>query len=350
MRFIPFLRADLASTLPTPVNEREFVGLELEGFPEYIADLSPEQSKLIDDLALKIIASNQTNDPIFEFRVEGHADIARRIGDLKERKWFEDNISRERAENGFNLLVEAIERKSGNKALAHRIAHGSRAFGLGTQQLKVPNASTEAEFRRNRRIVFIMRQVTMIPPPPQPTPPPSSVIEDRYSVRLIKGGVVTVGMPTAKFVPVVPTSTTFIVTLEIKDNIDRKVASFNVSATGVGLGGGPTPIGGSVTFTAGPEVKFKTFRLLGRFSAAPKLDDFVGSVTVFMDTDVGLGPVSKGGTLSFSFDALESNGMNTNPTVIPVPGGSVSFSVPGFDLGAVAPLGRMTMMGSPSSF
>ncbi len=349
MAFLP-LFGQAIGRLPTPVNQRESVALELEGFPEYVADLTPDQIRLIDDLAVKIITSNQTNDPIFEFRVEGHADIARRIGDPQERKWFEDNISSERAKNGFDLLVAAIERKSGDRAFALRIARGSRAFGLGTQQLKVPNASTEAEFRQNRRVVFIVRQVTMIPAPPAPPPPPSSVIENRYSVRLTKGSVVTVAMPTAKAVPLVPTSTTVFAQLEIKDNIDRKVASFAVNATGLGLGGGPTPIGGSITFDAGPEVNFKTFRLLGIFARTPKLEDFVGSVTVFMDADAGVGPMSKGGTLSFSFDALEASGMNTDPRIIRTPGGNNSLSVPGFDLGAVLPLGRLTMIGSPSSF
>src|ERR1019366_2353952 len=109
-------------------------------------------------LAVRIIKSNQTNDPIFGFRVEGHADVARTIP-VDQRTQFENEISDERAENGFKLLVEAIRRKSGNEALAQKILSNSKAFGLGTQQLKVPNAINEQQFQQNRRVVFIIRQV-----------------------------------------------------------------------------------------------------------------------------------------------------------------------------------------------
>src|SRR5215472_10883673 len=43
MSFIPFLRARVAQRLPTPVNFREREALELDGFPEYMADVTPEQ-------------------------------------------------------------------------------------------------------------------------------------------------------------------------------------------------------------------------------------------------------------------------------------------------------------------
>jgi outer membrane protein OmpA-like peptidoglycan-associated protein len=348
-QFIPHLRAQLARRLPTPVNQRERIALELDGFPEYESDLTSDQLQKIDDLAKEIVRSNDTRDPIFEFRVEGHADVARRIANPAERRAQEQTISEQRAANGFNLLVKSLN-KNGGDQIANKVAKGSEAFSLGATRLKIPNASTEPQFRMNRRVVFIVRQVTFIPPPPEPPPPPSSVVEDRYSVRLIRGGVVTVGMPTAKPVPITPTSTTVTVTLEIKDHIDKKIAQFNVTATGAGLGGGPTPIGGSINFSPGPEVRFKTFRLLGRHRAPVKIENFEGSVTVFVDGGGGGGPVSRGGTLSFSFDALEANGMNTNPQVIRVPGGNSSLSAPGIDIGAVAPLGRMTMIGRPSSF
>jgi hypothetical protein len=319
----PLLRAQVARRLPAPTNFRERVALELDGFPEYIAEVTAEQRKAIDELAIQIIKSNQTNDPIFAFRVEGHADIARRIPNLSERKWFEDNISSERAQNGFDLLVEAIKRNSADEALTQKIAAKSSRVGHGTRQLKVPNASTEPQFRKNRRVVFIINQVTFIPPPPEPAPHPTSIVEDRYSVRLIKGAVITVGMPTPKPVPVVPESITVTATLEVTDHIDKKRAQFNVLATGAGFGGGPIPIGGSITNKPGPEVRFKTFRITsGRNrSDAVDLANFAGSVTVFMDAGTGVGPKSVGGTLSFSFDALEEHGFNTNPRVVKVPGG-----------------------------
>jgi hypothetical protein len=348
-QIMPQLRAQIAQRLPNPVNFRERVALELDGFSEYAAEITPDQQQKIDDLAAEIVRSNQTNDPIFAFRVEGHADIARRISDPIERKALEDTVSLERAENGRDLLLDAINRKSRDDALVKKMTQSSKSFGLGTSRLKVPNAFTEEQFRQNRRVVFIVREVTFIPPPPEPAPKPSSVVEDRFSVRMIKGLIVTIGMPTSKAVPLTPTSVTVTVTLEIRDNILKQVAQFNVLGTGVGFGGGPTPVGGSFTLSPGNEVKFKTFRLLGKFAKPPTLVDFDGTCTVFMDGGTGVATKSVGGALSYSFDSLEKNGMNTNPSVINVPGG-FSLSAPGVDLGAVMPLAKITIIGSPKSF
>jgi len=328
--------------LPIPVNFREKEALELDDFPEYIVDLTPHQKDMIEALALAIVKSNDTRDPIFEFRVEGHADIARRISDPNERKKFEDEISIDRAEHGFDALAAALKLKGG-EALANRITKGSTAFGLGTQRLKVPNATTEAQFRLNRRVVFYIRQVTFIPPPPAPTPPPSSVIEDRYSVQLIKGAVLTVTLADAI------ESVSALVTLRITDHIEKKTADFVATATGVGVGGGPFPLGGSINFDPGPEVFFKTFRFTDSRSDVD-LSSFVGPVTIFSDANTGIGPLSAGGTLSFVFDALPDHGINTQPQVIRVPSGSSSFSVPGASAPEALPIGRLTMKGSPSSF
>lgn len=79
MVFTPFLRAQLANRLPQPVNFRVREALEIDRFSEFITDISQQQKDEINTLALEIVKSNSTNDPIFEFRVEGHADIARTI-------------------------------------------------------------------------------------------------------------------------------------------------------------------------------------------------------------------------------------------------------------------------------
>ncbi len=73
------------SLLPIPTDFRERNALELEDFPEYIAELNPSQRQKIDNLAVEIVRSNDTNDPIFEFRVEGHADVARRTSVRSEQ-------------------------------------------------------------------------------------------------------------------------------------------------------------------------------------------------------------------------------------------------------------------------
>jgi outer membrane protein OmpA-like peptidoglycan-associated protein len=341
MSFIPFLRAQLASRLPQPVNFRVRQALELDRFSEFVTDISPKQKQAIENLALEIIQSNNTNDPIFEFRVEGHADIARTIP-AGQRKQFEDEISNERAENGFNLLVQALKEKGG-EAFAQKIAKNSKAFGLGTQRLKIPNASTKDQFEQNRRVVFFVRQVTFLPPAPEPPPPPTSVVEDRFSVRLVDSANLTIG-----FLKLLE-SFTLAARLEIVDSIDKKKAVFKVRATGVGTSFGPTKAGGQIVFDSGPFVKFKIFRLLGRNAGIINLNSFEGAVTVFVDPGASPGPVSSGGTLSFSFDALEAAGSNTQPTVIRVPSGSSSISAPSAGGGDVLPLGRMNMIGKPSN-
>jgi hypothetical protein len=334
----PFLRQTLANQLPTPVNFRESVALELDGFSEFAVDVSAAQKQKIDDLALKIVKSNDTNDPIFEFRVEGFADVVQNpnIRDPKERRRTEMEVSRDRAENGFKLLVEAL-RKRGGETLAARIEKGSRAFGRGTQDLRVKNPSSEEDRKKNRRVAFIIRQVTFLPPPTPPKPPDPSLVEDRWTVRLVKGGNVTVG---ALYVL---ESNTLIATLEITDKVEKKRAEFVVTATGGGFGGGPTKIGGSLTFTPGPSVGFKTFRLM---KTQINLKSFEGRVTVFVGIGGGAGPVTRGGTLSFSFDALESSGANTQPSVVEVPGGD-SLAAPAISAGDVLPLGVMKMKGNP---
>ncbi|BDU16738.1 OmpA family protein [Lysobacter auxotrophicus] len=327
--------------LPTPVDFRERAALELDGFPEYITDITPAQRKAIEDLAIQIIRSNETSQPIYAFRVEGFADIARRIPDPKERKWFEDGISKERAENGFTLLVDALRRKGGN-AIADRIARRSTKFGLGSQRLKVPNAKNEAEFRRNRRVVFIVRQVTFIPPPPKPPERPSSVIEDRFSVQLLRAA--TIGVSVATGVEVL----TVAADLQIVDHMENKRAVFKVETMGGGFGIGPTKLGGSFNYKEGPPRKFRTFRLLGRGAPNIGLGSFDGKVTVFVDPGGGAGPKTAGASLSISFDALEANGANTQPSVIPIPGGNnATIATPGISFGH-ATHGYMRMVGTPA--
>lgn len=341
MAFIPFLRAQVTRRLPTPTNFRVRQALELDRFSEFVTDISPSQQQAINKLALEIVRSNDTNDPIFEFRVEGHADIARTIP-AAQRKQFENEISEERAENGFKLLVKALE-KNGGEAFARKIARNSKAFGLGTQRLKIPHATTPEQFAQNRRVVFFVRQVTFVPAPPEPPPAPTSVIEERFSVRLVSSANITVGF--SKLLE----SNSLTAQLEIIDLIDKKRAMFRVFSTGVGVSFGATKAGGQVVFSAGPAKKFKIFRLVGRNSANINLNSFEGAVTIFVDAGASPGPTSTGGTLSFSFDALERSGVNTQPQVIAVPSGDSSLSIPGFSGGDVLPLGTMVMIGTPTS-
>jgi outer membrane protein OmpA-like peptidoglycan-associated protein len=350
MAFIPFVRAQVASRLPQPVDFRVRQALEIQRFSEFVTDISPKQKDEIEQLAREIVRSNSTNDPIYAFRVEGHADIARTIP-VGQRTQFENEISEERAENGFRLLVEALER-IGGKALAEKIARDSKAFGMGTQRLKIPNAITKDQFEQNRRAVFFVQQVTYIQPGPPPPPPPTSVIEDRFTVQLVKSATVTKTItPSLKVVDFGIEGIILAATLEIVDTIDKKRATFNVFATGVGVSIGPPqlPAGSQIVFSPGPPVKFKIFRLLGKNRVHIDLNSFVGSVTVFINAGTSPGGTqSVGGALSFSFDALEAAGVNTQPTLVMAPSGSSSLSTPSVGGGDVLPLARMIMIGTPS--
>jgi len=365
--FAPFLRAQVAALLPQPVNFREGVALEIEGFDEFetgltdASDVAPakdsaaraQHKKEIENLAVKIIKSNNSgNDPIFGVRVEGHADIAKRGAPISAatRKQIEDQISSERGVAGLNELLNAILRKSGNDfALVAKIARNSKSFGLGTQQLKVKNASTEPQFKKNRRVVFIARKVTFVPRPPVAPPSPSSTIEDRFAVRLINAGnlTVTIGRVAQSF--------NLSAVLEITDKVEKKKARFDVLATGGGLASSPTKLGGSIISSPGAFVPFKTFRLLsgpGARGVAPliNLKSFEGGVTVFVDPSSSKGGTqSDGGTLSFSFDALEAAGANTLPPIVRVPSGNDSVNTPGVGSPQVLPVGVMRMAGEPST-
>ena len=343
--FFPPVRPQLSGRLPQVVNEREEVALELDHFTEYVTEPRPEHRKKLEDLAVRIIRSNNIgNDPIFQVRVEGHADVARRIPAGAARKSFEDDISAERAEKGLEFLIAAIARKGG-EPLSKRILRGSKTFGLGTRQLKHPNAFTKDQFEENQRIVIIIRLVTFIPPLPQAKPPPSSVVEERFAARLMRSTTVSIGIPGTHVIE----SVSLTATIEITDKIDKKMATFNVTATGGGFGGGPTPAGGSANKTPGALVDFSIFRLMGKNRAFIDLKSFVGGVTVFVDFGGGAGSVNRGGTLSFSFDALESAGVNTQPQVIRLPSGDGGVSVPSITGLTVMPLGRMTMLGAPTA-
>lgn len=363
--FPPLLRAQVARRLPQPVNFRENVALEIEGFDEFetglvdVSDISPQKDsaaraqhkKEIEELAVKIIKSNTTNDPIFGVRVEGHADIAKRGAPISAaaRKQIEDQISSERAVGGLNELLNAIMRNSGSDvALVAKIVRNSKPSGLGTRELKEKNATTVAQFKKNRRVVFIARQATFVPPPPV-TPPPTSIIEDRFEVRLVNAGnfTVTIGLVAQSF--------NLSAVLEITDKVEKKRARFDVLASGFGLASSPTKLGGSITFVPGRFVPFKTFRLLsgpGGRGLAPiiNLKSFEGGVTVFVDAGASKGGAqTNGGTLTFSFDALEAAGANTIPPVVKVPSGNGSLNTPGVSSPQVLPLGRMTMAGAPSN-
>ena len=339
MRSARLLVPRLAQLLPIPTNFRESVALELDGFSEYMAEVTPQQKAAIEELAERIIRSQQTKDPIFEFRVEGHADVARRIP-TAERKWFEDNVSRERAHNGFELLAEALEKKGGKDA-AKRIVRGSKAFGLGTRSLKVPNAQTEDQFRRNRRVVFIIRQVTFLPPPPPPPERPTSVVEDRFTARLV--GVASL---TKSFSPATE-GIGLRANIEIVDKVEKKKALFDVFAAGAGIAGGPTQVGGSINIRPGPAQPFKTFRLLGNGAPVIDLNSFAGKCTVFVGVGGGAGTATAGGAISISFDALEAAGANTQPGVVPLPtADNTGAQTPGIAAGDVLPLAFMRMRGS----
>ena len=110
-------------------------------------------------------------------------------------------------------------------------------------------------------------------------------------------------------------------------------------ATGGGFGAGPGKIWWIDHSNAWTSGAVQNLSVTGAGAPSINLKSFEGKVTVFVDAGGGVGPASKG-ALSFSFDALESAGANTQPTIVTVPGGNASLTTPKSVPGMCLPLRR----------
>jgi flagellar motor protein MotB len=162
------LRADMgpgnsSSFLVQMVRERT-PDTAIDGYPEYAT--GPEKLETLQRQALRlaaqtIVRSYETRRPIKAVLVIGHADKALRKP-VHERAAFELEISRLRATSARDSLLSEVRRLACD-------AHFSKVLfsvteGSGNQRPVAPNATSEAQMKKNRRVEIFLFQVLLAAP------------------------------------------------------------------------------------------------------------------------------------------------------------------------------------------
>jgi hypothetical protein len=317
----------------------------IDGFPEYAFTIDtindPTVKAKLRALARKIVASHQTSKRIIGFEVHGHADVALRIPKGPERERTEKDVSRDRAENAKDLLLQMIAEEGGKPIIAG-IRANAEAHHFGAQFTKFNPARTEAEMRRNRRVEIFLKvlnqpQPKPVPPPPPPAPKPLPT-GSHWRVQIKSGNVTSVNLHN----DLIPAPVNFFFKIEITDLDRKQKASFHAHARGISL-----PLSSAITNAQTvmvPEGPARDFATVG---GGVTLSSFNGALTIAQNPSISVG-VSKGGAFVFDFEGI--NPVVTTPRVVELEGGSPSsLNLPQFSTG-VAPSpekGSLSMQGSP---
>jgi hypothetical protein len=140
----------------------------IDGFPEFAFTIDtikdPAVTTQLRALAKAIVASHATSNRIIGFEAHGHADVTLRLPPGPERDRAELEVSRDRAENARDLLLQLIEQEGGGAIIAGIRANAS-AQGFGAQFTKFNPARTEAERRKNRRVEIFLKTFQQPPRP-----------------------------------------------------------------------------------------------------------------------------------------------------------------------------------------
>jgi flagellar motor protein MotB len=128
----------------------------IDGYPEYATaaySLDPVQRHALRTVAETIVRTRSTLMPIEAVVVLGHADTALKKP-ASQRAAFELEVSEHRALSARDLILAEVRR------LAYD-AHYSKVLpcvpaGMGSTRRVVPNAATEAQMRRNRRVEIFL--------------------------------------------------------------------------------------------------------------------------------------------------------------------------------------------------
>jgi hypothetical protein len=162
----------------------------IAGYPEYSPDprtLEPDQQKVLQDLAQKIVDSWKTKSPYVAFLVVGHADVALKIPEGPKRTEFEQDVSEKRAEAARQSLLKLIQAKAGNQDIS---AVTTRGRGDGSRQRQVrPTPAhpllTESEMKMNRRVeIFPVR--CLLPDPAKRDPNDTTEKRIQRALALVK--------------------------------------------------------------------------------------------------------------------------------------------------------------------
>jgi len=309
----------------------------IDGFPEFTVTLElihdPAVMGKLRALAKRIVLSHDGADRIIGFEVHGHADATMRFSDRKEAERTEMEVSKERADNARELLLQLIEQEGG-KPIIQGIRANASTKGFGSRHRVFVPATTEPQMKKNRRVEIFLRRY--IPPPPRPDPPPSPRpkpqpdIGSHWRMQILGGSVMTFGHPEVDI-----GSFTIELSVEITD-VDRKEkARFVAITTGTSLPG--TQAMGAVTVTRGTPTDFVTTRGL-------ILRNFEGSVEIMQDPGASFSVLSVGGNFNFHFPDLAAL---TRPRAVSVNAGTGFLTPSQAGLGGMT-VGNMTMRGAPT--
>jgi outer membrane protein OmpA-like peptidoglycan-associated protein len=137
----------------------------IEGFPEFAFTLSdPNVKRKMRDLAKSIVASHQTSKRIVGFEVHGHADVTLRLPPGPEREQTENEVSRDRAENARQMLLDLIQ-EEGGAAILGGIRANASARSFGSRFTKFTPAENETERKQNRRVEIFLKTFEAPPAP-----------------------------------------------------------------------------------------------------------------------------------------------------------------------------------------
>src|SRR5262249_51523309 len=139
-------------------------------------------------IAQRIVASHNSGpNRIIGFEVHGHADQTLRIAAGAERDRTEFEVSRDRAENARDLLLQMIEEEGGKPIIAG-IKANAEAKGFGSKHRIFTPATTEPQMRKNRRVEIFLKEFVQPPPRPSPPePPPKPEVRTHFRIQIKSG-------------------------------------------------------------------------------------------------------------------------------------------------------------------
>lgn len=314
----------------------------IDGFPEFAFTVDTINDPLVKaklrKIARKIVAShNGGSARIIGFEVHGHADQTLRIAAGPARDQTELEVSRDRAENARQLLLQMIEEEGGKPIIAG-IKSNSESKGFGSKFRIFKPAKTDPQMRKNRRVEIFLKE--FVPPPPRPSPPeppPKSEVRTKFRIQIKSGSIFIFGTPTAASLATGMTTRTSLKVVIL--NVDSKEqAKFEASSTGrtlppLGLLG--TNVLTTINVAEGPPQDFNAPEGTNLFS-------FNGDLLV--GQNAGVSGVSAGGSFVMFFEALRGP---TRPNPVQVKGGTF-VGLPQFVIGIIPLSGSLKMVGEPT--
>jgi len=124
---------------------------EIADFPEYGSVLDEKQSIRLRAFAEEIVRSHDSMSPIAAVSIIGHADQALRVPQ-RDKAAKEQEVSDKRAKNGQVALEKIIRRLNGGDRVWSMLHTEVKGVGASDPRVRFP--ASEADMRRNRRIVF----------------------------------------------------------------------------------------------------------------------------------------------------------------------------------------------------